>query len=356
MSTSPYGTTLHTARWWRWMWLSLSVVAGVSMWGYVTHIWAFGQPAHFSDLYAPWWGAHELWLHHRDPYSLSVCREIQTTIYGSPLTGAEAGSAAERAGGFAYPLFVTFLLWPVLHLRFMMVQALFAVLFPAMVVLSLRLWLFAMNWRVQSSQFAVLAIFLLGSFPVLQGLWLQNLSLLVAFLIAGAVASIAANRLLLGGCLLGLAAIKPPFVFMLVLWLALWAVREWKPRQGLVWGFLTTMLLLVLGSEWLSPGWVHRFVAVLHAYTRYTYGHSLLDLWFTSSIAPFVRAVLMVLVLALCWRLRECAAQTPKFVLACSLVLATTLVVIPTLEPHAQLMLLPGFLLALQQRGASCLN
>ncbi len=38
-----------------------------------------------SDLYPRWLGARELLLHHRDPYSPEVTREIQIGYYGRVL-------------------------------------------------------------------------------------------------------------------------------------------------------------------------------------------------------------------------------------------------------------------------------
>src|SRR5580693_1554289 len=104
------------------LWLILSALSAFSMWYYVANVWSVGQPAQFSDLYAQWWGAHELLLHHRDPYSPAVAREIQTFIYGAPVVSSHPGDLAELSGGFAYPIYVFFLMWPTLHLGFPAVQ------------------------------------------------------------------------------------------------------------------------------------------------------------------------------------------------------------------------------------------
>jgi hypothetical protein len=318
------------------------------MWYYVTHVWSVGQPAQFSDLYARWWGAHELLLHHRDPYSPAVTREIQIVIYGAPVAPSHPSDAAELAGGFAYPIYVAFLMWPTLHLAFPAVQALFVCLFVVLTLVSLWLWLYALRWRLPAAKLLILAVFTFGTFPVLQGLKLQNLSLLVAFLVASAMASVSADHLVVAGLLLAGATIKPQFVILLIPWLALWTMGDWRRRQRLVWSFLAATSVLVLGGEALAPGWISRFLSVAQAYRRYTYGHSLLDVWFTQRIGSVVGVVLVLVVLVLCWRYRSDPAQSSRFFLASCLVLATTLVVIPTLEPHAQLLLLPGFLFLLR--------
>jgi len=333
-----------------WFWLIVSLLSAFSMWHYVNYVWSAGQPAQFSDLYARWWGARELLLHHRDPYSVEVSREIQTVIYGAPQAAANAGYPDQQAGGFAYPAYVVFLMWPTVRLPFPVVRMIFAYLLPLFTLLSLALWVYVLNWRPGLSRLAVVSIFLLGSFPFLQGLKLQNLSLLVAFLVAAAIACLVAGRFALAGVLLALASIKPHFVFLLVLWLVMWTVHDWSRRQRLAWGFLTVQALLLLGSEMLSPGWISRFWKVAQAYRQYTYGHSLLDVWLSPRFGPYAAAVLVLAVLILCWPCRSCETRTSGFFLATSLVLATTLVVIPTLEPHAQLLLLPGFLFLLKYR------
>lgn len=333
-----------------WLWLALSLLSAICMWHYVTYVWSAGQPAQFSDLYASWWGARELLLHHRDPYSLEVSREIQTVIYGAPQAPANAPFRNQYAGGFAYPTYVVFLMWPTVHLPFHAVRTIFAYLLPVFTLLSLALWLYALKWRPSFSRLTVISILTLGSFPFLQGLKLQNLSLLAACLVAAALACLGAGRLLLAGALLAVATIKPHFVFLLVLWLFMWTLNDWHRRRRLAWGFLTVQLLLILGSEILMPGWIIRFWKVAQAYTQYTYGHSLLDVWLTPKIGPIAAAALVITVLILCWRCRSCGSRTSDFFLASSVVLAATLIVIPTLEPHAQLLLLPGFLFLLKHR------
>jgi hypothetical protein len=332
--------------------LALSILSACSMWHFVTHVWGAGQSAEFSDLYARWWGAHELLLHRRDPYSPAVTREIQIVIYGAPVATSNPGDAAELAGGFAYPIYVAFLMWPTVYLSFPVAQAIFLGLFVALTLVSLRLWLYALRWRLPATEFGILAVFTLGSFPVLQGLKLQNLSLLVAFLAAAAMASLAADYFVVAGLLLAGATIKPQFVILLIPWLALWIMGDWQRRRRLALSFLAAMSGLILGSEMLAPGWITRFLTVVRAYRHYTFGHSLLDVWFTPRIGAVVAAMLLLAVLALGWRCRSCPAQSSRFFLASSLMLATTLVVIPTLEPHSHLLLLPGILFLLRYGGA----
>jgi hypothetical protein len=187
-------------------------------------------------------------------------------------------------------------------------------------------------------------IFTLGSFPALQAFKLQNPSLIAAALIAITLYLLSANHLLLGGVFLAASTFKPQFTIALILWLAFWAAADWRKRRSLAWSFLATMLALGAISERLVPGWIPSFLHVIRAYGNYTYGHSLLDVWLTPTFGPFASASLMVAGLALTWRCRTLSADSPRFFLATSLMLAANVLVIPTLAPHAQLLLVPGFL------------
>jgi hypothetical protein len=331
------------------LWIVLALVAGTSMWFYTVKIWSANQPAQFSDLYATWWATHELFLHGRNPYSPEIAHEIQTLIYGAPLKPTPDDPAG-IGGGFAYPPYTAFLFWPTIYLSFSAAQKAFICVSVIATLGSVWLWLRTLQFRVTLPYFLVIALLTLSSFPALQALKLQNLSLIAAALIAVTLFLLSTNRLTLAGIFLAASTFKPQFTILLIPWLALWVVGNWRRRRALAWSFLTTMLVLGLLSEWLVPGWISRFLNVTRAYRHYTYGHSLLDVWFTSSVGPFISAALSIAVLAFCSRYRSQSADSPAFSRVTSLLLAATLVAIPTLAPHTQLLLLPAFLCLLLDR------
>jgi hypothetical protein len=321
------------------------------MWYYVTSIWAAGQLPQFSDLYARWWGTHEVLLHGRNPYSPEVAHEIQTVIYGAPIPSAYPGDPAEISGGFAYPLYVVFLLAPTAWIPFSVVQEIFFWLCPILILASSWFWLYALGWRLRILELLTINLFTLGSYPALQAMKLQNLSALAACLVAAGLACIVANHFVFAGILLAAATFKPQFVVLLIPWLALWTIRDWQARRYLAWSFLGCIALLLLGSELLLRGWLEYFLKTVIAYRQYTYGHSVLDVWFTRRGGLLVAAAFILVVTILCWKYRSVPANSPAFVLFCSLILASTLTVIPTLEPHAQLLLFPGFIIILRYRN-----
>ena len=329
------------------LWLLLGAICFASMAFYTVRVWSANQSEHFSDLYAPWWGAHELLLHGRNPYSPAVAREIQTVIYGKAVIPTPDDPMGV-GGGFAYPPYAALLLWPTIYTSFGTAEKLFLFLSVSLTLLSILLWLRALRISVSPWHFIALALFVFGSFPVLQGLKLLNLSLVAAAFIAIAVFLLSADHSIWAGVFLAASTFKPQFIILLVPWLALWSLTEWRVRWRLALSFLMTMLLLLLVSELLLPSGLRHFLAVARAYHRYTYGHSVLDVWFTPKFGPVASAALLLTVLKLTWRPLAAAANTARFVGVVSFLLAATVVVIPTLAPHVQLLLLPGLILLVE--------
>ena len=201
------------------------------MWWYVQNVLipyqradaaAHGRPrGNLSDLYPRWLGARELLLNHRNPYSPEVTREIEAGYYGRPLDPGRAEDPHDQQG-FAYPVYVVFLLAPTAHFPFPVVQEGFRWLLVVLTIASVPLWLAALRWRTSPIITTALVVLTMGSFPAVQGIKLQQLSLLVAALIAACMASIAAGHLVAAGVLLALATIKPQLAAPLAGWLILW--------------------------------------------------------------------------------------------------------------------------------------
>jgi hypothetical protein len=190
-----------------------------------------------------------------------------------------------------------------------------------------------------------------GSFPVLQGLQLLNLSSIAAAFLAVTMVLLSTQHLILAGVFMAASTFKPQFTIVLIPWLVCWVSSDWRRRRALAWSFLASMLLLIGGSELLMPGWISDFLRIVRAYRHYTFSRSLLDLWFGTSVTPFVTAGLLAAVLVLCWRNRRRPANSADFFLTTSLMLAATLTVIPTLAPHCQVLMLPGFLSIFRYRS-----
>ncbi len=331
------------------------------MWFYVQHILipyeqadaaAHDRPrGNLSDLYPRWVGARELLFHHRDPYSPQVTREIQEGYYGRALDPNRPGDPKDQQG-FAYPLYVVFLLAPTVPLRFEVVQVAFRWFLVVLTAVTVLMWLRVLAWRPSPTMTCILLVLTLGSFPALQGFKLEQLSLLVCGMVAGCAWLLASGHLALAGAFLALATIKPQLTLPFAGWLTVWAFADWPARRKLVWGFALTMAALLAGSELLLPGWVSRFRDAVSAYREYAgAAGSALDVMLTPTGGKIIASIIVLGIIWACWLARRQPAESTLFVLVSSLVLAATVVIIPTFAPYNQLLLLPGILLLVRGRA-----
>jgi len=105
--------------------LILATLAAASMWFYVDHVLVAYQVAdaaehgrprgNLSDLYPRWLGARELLLHGRNPYSQEITLETQKGYYGRLLDASRPDDPKDQQG-FAYPVYVVFILAPLSRL------------------------------------------------------------------------------------------------------------------------------------------------------------------------------------------------------------------------------------------------
>ena len=333
--------------------LALAVVASASTWFYVNQILRAQQIAdaamhsrprgNLSDLYPRWLGARELLRHGRNPYSAEITREIQEGYYGRPLDAGRSDDPKDQQG-FAYPVYVVFLLAPTIDLPFDRVQTAFRWLLVALAAVSILLWLRVLRWRAPVGTVVILIALMLGWWPMVQGIKLQQLSLLVAGLLAACGACLAGGWLACAGGLLALATIKPQLTWPLVVWLLLWAFSDWRSRRRFIFGFGLIMLLLLAEAQYVLPGWIGMFVSAIRQYHAYTQNHSVLVSLF-GSVLGRVLEVLSALACAACvWPLRRESASSAAFGRALGLVLALTVVIVPMFAPYNQVLLAPAIL------------
>lgn len=333
--------------------LAVAVLASSSTWLYANRILKAQQVAdaavrgiprgNLSDLYPRWLGARELLRHGRNPYSPEVTREIQIGYYGRPLDPARANDPKDQQG-FAYPVYVIFLLAPSVDLPFEEVHTGFRWLLFALAPLSVWLWLQVLRWKPPLVEAAIYAVLLLGWLPMMQGIKLQQLSLIVAALLAGCAASLTMGWSLCAGGLLALATIKPQLAWPMVLWLLFWTLNDWRERRRFVFGFALLMLLLLGGAELILPGWIGMFLHGLSQYHQYTNNQSVLVWMFGSLIGRILEAVSIIACAACIWPVRRYGAGTPEFGRATALVLGLTVVVVPMFAPYNQVLLVPAIL------------
>ncbi|HEV2114898.1 MAG TPA: glycosyltransferase 87 family protein [Terriglobales bacterium] len=337
--------------------VALALLVAASMWFYVqgvlipyqkTDAVRYGRPrGNLSDLYPRWLGAQQLLLYRRDPYSQQVTREIQIGYYGRELDPGRRYDPKDQQG-FAYPVYVAFLLAPFLHLDFALVRTAFTWVLAAFIVATVLLWTKALGWQLSARGKAIFVLLVIGSFPAAQGIKLQQLTVLVSTLVAAAAAALAAGWLALAGLLLALSTIKPQLVLPLLIFLLLWVIGDWTNRWPLLASFSGVMACLVAASQWVLPGWIGKFMVALGAYRQYTGGVSILVTLLSPVAGIIGTAGLLVVLVILGWKLRHAPAGSPSFNLMLALVLAVTVLVIPTWAPYNQLLLLPALILLIR--------
>jgi hypothetical protein len=309
-----------------------------------------------SDLYPRWLGARELLLHGRDPYGNEITREIQIGYYGRALDPSHPNDPRDQQA-FAYPLYVVWLLAPTIGLPFWIVQRATLLLLTATTAFSVLVWLEILRWRLPFDRVVAWVLLTVSCLPAVQGLKLQQLTLLIAGLIALGTAGIGHGRLGSAGVVFAIATIKPQLVFLVVVWLGIWVIGDWRGRRRLFWSFAITMALLIGASEMILPGWTGKFRLAMSSYYRYTGGgQSLLDVVFTPLAGRTLSVILVIILVSVLWGLRRSSAGSTEFAYALSFTLATTLLVIPMFAPYNQILLLPGAMMVIRSTGLKTPN
>jgi hypothetical protein len=305
-----------------------------------------------ADFYPLWLTAREGMLHRSDPYSPDTTRRIQVGVFGRALgDGNSAHTADPRA--FANPAFAELLFWPLALIPFPIVRIGLVVILAAVTPLSVMLWLRAVRFQVDRTMLTSLILLTLSSYSVLEGLFAEQIGLLVGFLLA---ASLAAERLFLSGSLLALALIKPQMMLLVAIYLLLWSLAQWRARRQFLAGFILVSALLAGSSLLIWPRWISEWLSVLIRYKQYStppLACYVLGSYTGLRFGPILVAALLASALALTWRMRSASHASLEFGLTISLLLATTAVaLLPGQAVYDHVILLPGvILIAVSWRG-----
>jgi hypothetical protein len=329
---------------------SLLVCFGVWRWAgnvlvpvYTARALARGRPiGNNSDLYPVWLTAREVLLQGRTPYSPQLTADIQKGFYGRELDPGNP-SDPKNLQAFVYPLYVVFLLAPTVTLPFATVVEAFRWLLLVCTASTVPLWMVAIEFRPGRLFAASAMVLAVSNFPVVLEDRQQNLSALVVLLLAGSIAATVRQWLPLSGFLLALSTIKPQLSGLLVLWMLLWAVSDWKERGHLVWSFVATFLSLVAAATAISPNWMAGFWSAARAYRSYGMGPSIFQVLLRPILAISVIAALVIFGGVVCWKWRKAQPGSTQFTWTLAL-LVTVTVTLATPAAHYQLLLIPALL------------
>jgi hypothetical protein len=342
-----------------WCWIVLSLAIAVTTWLYVHRIfdpWAAYvrsqetiMIAEMGDLYSPWVAARELLLYGRNPYSADVTNEIQMAFYGHPITQAygKPGATLVNEQRFAYPVYAVFFMAPTVRMDFARVRRWAAVGLALLTVVSVLICLDFLGWCPQWGARIATCLLVLSCPQVVQGLRLEQLGLVVAFLLTLGAWCVRQDRLILAGTVLAFSTIKPQMSLFPICFFLIWAIGGWSKRWRLVAAFSLTLVLLVAAGEFILPGWIGYFLAAAATYPKYlpTFT-SLLRVALGDRAGEVIGGALLLSLLVLAWRNRKQSPHSPQFASVFCAFLIATILAFPLLTPFNQVMLiLPTMLL-----------
>jgi hypothetical protein len=215
-----------------------------------------------NDFYPRWRGTRALLVEGKDPYSDEVTLEIQQGMYGRP------AREDEDQVGFAYPLYVSFILLPLALLPYPLAQALWVSALILTILAALLVILRTLGWHPSPLGLVSLALWSVLFYPSARSIILGQISIVVLALIALALWTLEQGHEALAGCLLAVSTIKPQMVFLVVPFLILVSLRR-GARKTLV-AFLCTIVVLVGLCLIVLPSWIPSFLAGLGSYQSYT--------------------------------------------------------------------------------------
>lgn len=311
-----------------------------------------GLKAQMGDLYPRWVGARDLFLQGKNPYSEQVSHEIQMAYYGHIVTPEESRSRIVDEQRFAYPLYVVFLMQPLIHQDFATVHLWAPWVLGTFAAVSVLFCLGMLDWDLRWSEAAALVLLVLSSPQVVQGIRHQQLALVVGCLVAAAGWSLHKGWPSAAGVLLAFSTIKPQMTLLLLAWFLLWVLGNWRARWRLVAGFGFTMILLVGGGSFFVRGWLLDFVVGVAAYRKYFPTTSVLRLLMGDVLGTIVCALIILWTLYYGWKNRAAESAAEPFVRVFATVLAVTVITFPLFTPFNQvLLILPALLLVHEWRS-----
>jgi hypothetical protein len=333
-----------------WLWFLLSLLTCTITWSYRHEIlipWKHyvdverGElKAQMGDLYPGWVGTRELFLHGRNPYGEEVSREIQMGFYGHAIRQTYGRPGVVDEQRFAYPVYVVLLLAPGTHADFLKVQKVAIFVLGTLTIVAAFLCMGALKWHPPPLLTLAIALFLLSSPQVGQGLRLQQLGLLVGFFLAFAIWCITRGYYATAGVLLALATIKPQMIVICIAWLFLWTLGDWNKRWPFVAGFGASLVVLIAIGEFLLHAWIAYFLAGLVAYGKYVAPQSLIRFALGDWAGGGLAIVGLIILVTYAWRHRTVTADSAVFLRILSLFLIASTLVLPLFPVFNQVLLL----------------
>ncbi len=215
-----------------------------------------------NDFYPRWRGTRALIMEGKDPYSEEITLEIQQGMYGRPAREDEDQVA------FAYPLYVSLLIFPFSLFSYPQAQALWLSALVLLALATVVMILHTFDWKPSPGGLVALSLWGLFLYPTARSIVLGQFTILVVALVTFALWAMQRGRGALAGSALAVATIKPQMIFLVTPFLLLAGLGQ--RRYRILAGFLAVMGILLLVSWFLLPSWIPSFITGLGRYQAYT--------------------------------------------------------------------------------------
>jgi len=215
-----------------------------------------------NDFFVRWLGGREYLLHGTNPFDQSVAEKAQMTMFGRLTTPEDRDEAY-----FAYPLYTLYFFWPLSLVSYPWAQAIWMTLLQLMHLGTTFLAIRLSGWQPPRWLFLITLFWGIFFYNGARAILLGQFSILVALALFLALWSIKSRHDVWAGVFLSFTTIKPQMVFMILIFLLVWAL--FQQRWRLVAGFVISMLVLVASSMLLVPSWPLDFIRNAIAYSEY---------------------------------------------------------------------------------------
>ncbi len=245
-----------------------------------------------NDFFVRWLGGRAYILYGTNPYDRDVAEEAQKAMFGR-LTRPEDKDEAF----FAYPLYTLFFFFPLSLLPYAWAQAIWMTVLQFMLLAVTILSLYLSGWRPPPRLYWFTVFWGIFFYNGARALILGQFSVLVALALLLGLWAIKQRHFGWAGIFLAVTTIKPQMIFLVLLFLMVWALTH--KRWRLIISFGVSMLALVFSSMLLVPGWPLDFVKNAVAYSDYVaFGtplENLLHYLFPASFAAPLTVILSAL-------------------------------------------------------------
>jgi len=316
-----------------------------------------GKGYFFGDDFYPIWRTSREWrLHELDPYSSVMTQAIQTGLFGRPLDAGKPNDPPLTYREFSYPAFIDILVLPFTWLPFSVVRIACASIILQATVASIALWMRILELPSSPALWTIVILLTLFSYPVLEGVAAVQVGLAVSFLLVASLAMLRSGLELSAGYLLALTTIKPQMTMLVIAFLLLWALSEWRQRWRFATGLVSGVAVLVLSASFISTSWLTQWLRVLLRYGGYSQPPLPIYL-FGIQMGKALSAVLLAGAGILAWQIRHVPAKSSEFMLPiCSALAISVVVLLPGQAVYDHILLLPGVLLLVRLKGGPVLR